>query len=320
MNPSAEPGPHDAAAIAAEVLGAPAETVERFPTGRAHFVYDVRLADGRVAVVRISRRDDIAAARGAVYWSALLRPKGVPLPALLHADLSLTHHPFPVIVLERLAGDDLGNVYRQLDRRALRALAERLAAVQAIVAGLPPGHGYGYAASLDGAFAHASWGGVVAALLARSRARIRTAGLADEGIVDPIERAAERFTGYFARIAPTPFLHDITTKNVIVHEGRLSGIVDVDDLCFGDPLLLIGLIRTALLAHDLDPFYVEQWRGILRPDAEQAAAIDLYTALYCVDFLGELGQRFNRAAPATVDRAYLAHLTTLLTRLCHRIT
>ena len=318
MNPAADPQPHDAAAIAADVLGAPAATAERFPTGLAHFVYDVRLVDGRRAVVRMSRRDDIAAARGAVYWSSLLRPKGVPLPELLHADLSLARCPFPVVVLERLPGDDLGIIYRKLGRRELRALAERLAAVQAIVSALPPGRGYGYATSYDGRFAHAGWGGVVAAGMARSRARIRGGGIVDEHLVDPIERAAERFADYFARIAPTPFLHDITTKNVIVHAGRLSGIVDVDDLCFGDPLLLLALIRMALLADDLDSFYADQWREIVRPDAEQAAALDLYTALYCLDFIGELGQRFNRAASAPVDAAYLARLNSLLAELSRR--
>jgi hypothetical protein len=317
MDPS-DPQPRDAAAVAAEVLGAPAASVRRFPTGLAHFVYDVRLADGRSAVIRMSRRADLAAARGAVYWSSLLRPIGVPPPALLHSDLSLARWPFPLLVLERLSGDDLGIVYRQLGRGELRSLAERLAAVQAIVAALPPGGGYGFAPSLEGPFAQPRWADVVAALLARSRMRIRNAGVVDEGLADPIERAVERLTGYFAGIAPVPFLHDITIKNVIVQAGQLSGIVDVDDLCFGDPLLLIALIRMALLADDLDPFYVEQWIEIVRPDAGQAAAIDLYTALYCLDFIGELGQRFNRPAPEPVDAARLERLRTELVELSQR--
>src|SRR5947209_2858710 len=104
MDATADPTPHDAGAIAADVFGAAAETVARFPTGSGHFVYDVRLVDGRRAVIRMSRRDDIEAARGATYWSSLLRPKGVPLPALLHSDLSLTRYAFPVIVLARLPG------------------------------------------------------------------------------------------------------------------------------------------------------------------------------------------------------------------------
>jgi Ser/Thr protein kinase RdoA (MazF antagonist) len=315
----ADPTARDAACIVSAVFGEVVESVTRFPTGSSHFVYDVRAASGRGVVVRISRRDGVEAVRGAVYWSRLLRPKGVPLPELLHVDLSMTRHPFPAVVLERLAGRDLGLVYQDLSRRQLRALAERLAHVQGIVTALPPGRGFGYATDYDGPFPHASWRDVVAASLQRSRERIRAAGLVDEHVVDSVESAVAPFAPYFDRVAATPFLHDITTKNVIVHEGRLSGIVDVDDLCFGDPLLLIALIRTAVLAHGHDPVYVHEWLDIVQPGAEGRAVLDLYTLLHCVDFMGELGQRFNRSAAAPVDPAYCARLQALYTQLLDRI-
>jgi Ser/Thr protein kinase RdoA (MazF antagonist) len=295
----ADPTARDAACIVSAVFGEVVESVTRFPTGSSHFVYDVRAASGRGVVVRISRRDGVEAVRGAVYWSRLLRPKGVPLPELLYVDLSMTRHPFPAVVLERLAGRDLGLVYQDLSRRQLRALAERLAHVQGIVTALPPGRGFGYAADYD--------------------ERIRAAGLVDEHVVDSVESAVAPFAPYFDRVAATPFLHDITTKNVIVHEGRLSGIVDVDDLCFGDPLLLIALIRTAVLAHGHDPVYVHEWLDIVQPGAEGRAVLDLYTLLHCVDFMGELGQRFNRSAAAPVDPAYCARLQALYTQLLDRI-
>jgi len=137
--------------------------------------------------------------------------------------------------------------------------------------------------------------------------------------VDAAEAAAERFADHLAQINPTPFLHDITTKNVIVHHGQLTGIVDVDDLCFGDSLLLIALIQMALLAHGLDPAYVEEWLDIIGPDAQQRAALDLYTLQCCVDFMGELGQRFNRAQAAPVDPHYLARLRQLHAHYLDRI-
>jgi len=306
-----EPTERDAAAIAIDVLHAPVFQVTRFRTGWAHYTYDVRLGGERSAVVRISRRDDIEAARGAVYWSRLLRPKGIPLPELLHADLSMARHAFPFIVLARLPGNDLGVIYTQLSRPELRRLAERLAAIQAIVTALPAGRGFGYATSYEGPFAQTSWRAVVAASFARSRRRIRAAGIVAESVVDAAEAATERFADYLAQIKPTPFLHDITTKNVIVHQGGLSGIVDVDDLCFGDPLLLLALIRMALLAHRCDPIYVEEWLDVIRPDAEQRAVLDLYTMQCCVDFMSELGQRFNRTRAAPVDASYLARLHEL---------
>jgi aminoglycoside phosphotransferase (APT) family kinase protein len=312
-----DPTMDDARDIVAAIMGESPQSIVRFPLGSSHFVFDVEAASGRRAVLRLSRQEDLEAARGAAYWSGVLRPLGVPLPELLHADLSLERYPFPVMLLERLPGADLGNVYGHLSRRALRTLAERLAAIQDVVTRLPRGTGYGYAASRDGPFRHQTWRSVVAAHLARSRSRIRAARVVDESVIDVVEAAAERL-GYLDRVPAVPFLHDITTKNVIVHEGRLSGIVDVDDLCFGDPLLLIALIRMALLAHGRDQVYVEIWIDILRPDAEQRAALDFYTLECCADFMGELGQRFNRTE-APVDPAYLARLHALYTGLRDRV-
>jgi aminoglycoside phosphotransferase (APT) family kinase protein len=110
------------------------------------------------------------------------------------------------------------------------------------------------------------------------------------------------------------FLHDITTKNVIVDGARLSGIVDVDDLCFGDPLLQVGLTRMALLASDHSATYADAWIDLLGPRREQVAALDFYTALFCIDFMAELGRRFNRAEPQPVEKTYVERLRTLLDR------
>src|SRR5262249_37286933 len=156
------------------------------------------------------------------------------------------------------------------------------------------------------------WGEVVTASLARSRRRIVAAGIIDDRVVDAVQAAATPFADYLAAVGPVPFLHDITTKNVIVNEGHLSGIVDVDDLCFGDPLLLLPLIRMALLAYECDPAYDRECVRLVAPDARQTAVLDLYTALFCVDFMSELGLRSNRE-PAPVDPSYLARLQALLT-------
>ena len=74
----------------------------------------------------------------------------------------------------------------------------------------------------------------------------------------------------------------------------------------------------ALMAHQLDPIYFDMWVEIARPDAEQRAAIDLYTLQCCVDFMGELGQRFNRS-DALVDPEYRARLHTLYDDLLGRV-
>ena len=265
-------------------------------------------------MVRISRREDVGVALASRYWSDRLRPVGVPLPAMRHADMTMERHPFPFVVLERLPGRDLGFVVDTLSHDALRGLARRLAGIQTVVSGLPLGRGYGFSPRLEGPFPHLSWKDAIAASLSRSRKRIRDLGIVSERHIDRVEAASDGLATYFERVQPTPFLHDITTKNVIIDGTRLSGVVDVDDLCFGDPLFLVGLIRMALLANGHAAVYADAWVDAVRPDTEQRAALDFYTALHCAGFMAELGHRFNRSKAVPADKAYIEQLKDVLDR------
>jgi hypothetical protein len=45
----------------------------------------------------------------------------------------------------------------------------------------------------------------------------------------------------------------------MVHNGKISGIIDVDELCFGDPLLVIALTSTFLKLEGYDSVYTDYW-------------------------------------------------------------
>lgn len=310
---SNEPDSAIAGAMAAEFLDERA-SVTRFATGMRHYVFEAVSGQGLAVVVRISRREDINVVRNSLYWSDRLRSLGIPMPQVLHVDLTMTRHSFPFVILERLPGRDLSFIIERLTDNQLRKLARRLAGFQAKVASLGPSCGYGFAPRIEGPFLHSSWVNVVSASIMRSRHRICSAGIVAEEQVDRVEAAAAGLTDYFAEVRPTPFLHDITTKNVIIDNGHLSGIVDVDDLCFGDPLLLVGLIRVALLANRHKVTYADAWVDVLHPNETQRVALDFYTAMFCIDFMGELGHSFNRTEPAPVKPAYVERLQGLLDR------
>jgi aminoglycoside phosphotransferase len=303
------PGPDDAVRIAATHAGEAVREIARFPLGLAHYVYDVRLASGRALVVRLGLPRDAAVFAAAVRWSQRLRPLGVPLPALLEA---APEAALPYLVLERLPGSDLGEVYAELVPTEKRALAREIAAIQARVATLPEGAGFGYALSEEGPFAQRSWTDLLRAALARSRARIAHAGLVSGDPVGRVERGLARLVAELDAVRPRAFLDDTTTKNVIVERGRLRGIVDVDVVCYGDPLFTVALTRTALRSRDLPLDYVEYWCEELSVSGARARALHLYSALFCAEFLGELGLRFNRETPIAADPAQIARLEAAL--------
>jgi len=315
--PRPHPAPDEGAAarIAARALGIGIVAVERFPTGRQHWVYAVRGADGREAVIRLNRPGAGAIFAGAVAWNRLLRPLGVPLPALIAHDAAPAGDEYPYMLLERLPGRDLGAVYQTLRAEQRRVLAGQIAAIGELVGALPPGSGYGYARSYDDPQLHHNWMALLRASLHRSRARIVAAGVADPGYADRVEVRLERHHAYLDAVAPTPFLDDTTTKNVLIADGALSGIVDVDYLCFGDRLLTVALTRMSLLARGWVTDYIEHWCAALALPAAPRPILDLYTAICAVGFLAELGHADNRAVAAPVGASYLARLERVLDEL-----
>lgn len=316
--PAASPEHADAVRILS-ALGFRPRTVQRFPTGLMHYVYDVVTEADERLVLRLARADLGAVFEDAAYWHDRLAPLGVPLPQLFHVQTDATVYGFPVILMERLPGTDLEAVYARLTRTEKAALAAQVVAIQARVAMLPPGAGFGYAGSPTDPLLKPAWSDVLDASVARSRRRIAAAGVVEPALADRVQTALDRWRPRLAGIAPTCFLDDTTTKNVIVHAGRLSGIVDVDTVCYGDPLLTPALTRTALLAHDLDTDYIDCWRAALAVTDEETARLDLYTAICCLGFLSEVGQRFNKDDPGPVDAIYVARLTGILDGLLARL-
>ncbi|HEX4792771.1 MAG TPA: phosphotransferase [Humisphaera sp.] len=307
------PKPHDVAELCRHLLGSQAISVTRFPTGLCHYVYDVVMSDGRRVVARLASEQTRSYLQGGIYWSGVLRPMGVPLPKLLQADVLAL--PFGYMILERLPGSDLGHIYTTLSRPQKIDLVRRLREIQSQVATLAKGKGYGHVLNPDGGFPYRSWREVLDGQLLRSRRWTEDAAVVGtEHFVRVDKRLCER-QDYLTSIAATAFLDDITTKNVLVCDGTFSGIVDVDEVCFGDPLFCLALTRMSLLARDLHTDYMDDWITALALNGDQLGALDLYTAIHCCTFIGEIGQQFNRAAPAPIDRGYLSRLIGLLDQI-----
>jgi hypothetical protein len=142
--------------------------------------------------------------------------------------------------------------------------------------------------------------------LAGSRQRIEATGLFNVSLVDLVEAMVAATRGEIDAIGATPFLHHTTTKNVIVTpESTLSGIVDVDDLCFGDARYPAALTLAALTNGVRRPRKLR-----LRLDAACTTRRDqifrLYVSLFLTDLMSEHGQVFNGNQPPSTAQAHAA--------------
>lgn len=296
------PDEEHAAAIVARVAGWVPASVTRFPTGSAHYVFDIVAGHGERAVLRMglaNQRDEMGAG---LALQRALGERGVPVPRILASDVG---QDLPWVLMERLLGTDLGHVVGDLSEAQLTAIAHAVADAQAKAATFPSVGRFGYSADPERA-PHARWTGVVQASIERSRQRMAAAGLFDAALADRLLEGLEHHRDALAAIPATPFLHDTTIKNVIVApDGGFSGIVDVDDFCFGDPRWAPALTKAALIAHGRSTFYAGAWmKAAGHADDE---LFEFYVAVFLGDLMAEHGQVFNgnEAASTPEQRAHL---------------
>jgi len=308
---SATPTEHEAVAILESLTGLKVSSVQRFPTGLAHYVYELLTTHDQQFVVRLTTGVGRSHFVSALYWYDRLKPLGVPLPTLLYANTEPNPYGFPYMVMERLPGRDLGEVYPQLTKPQKRLLAQNIAAIQQKVGTLPKACGFGYALSYEDPSLHPTWNAVLLDQLERAEKRINEAGIFSTAEVEFVKSLLHSNAAYFTQIEPIPFLDDTTTKNVLIHEGKLSGIVDVDFVCFGDPLFTLGLTRMALLSSGYDTDYIAYWVEGLNLTQPQLQALQIYTLLFCVGFMSELGHRFNQSQAPSVDLERVEKLKTI---------
>lgn len=285
--------------------------MQRMLTGLCHHVFSVTTSDEQKLVVRVGTPATKRLLEGGIYWNQVLRPIGVPLPKMLATGLEPREIRFPFAILERMPGTDLGLIYPTLSSPEKLAIVSGLVRIQKEVSALPEASSFGYAYSYSEPPEHQSWVGVVLAILQRARQRMSSS---DHPGFSYLERATQilgRHESYFAAIRPVAFLDDTTTKNVLVDQGRLGGVVDVDQLCFGDPLLTVGLTQTALLGEAFNVEYIDHWMNLLELGRLQRKIVQAYTLLFCVDFMSELGRQFNRDETPEFDAARFAHLESV---------
>lgn len=258
--------------------------ITRYETGYCHRVFYVKGLENEY-VIRVSEHQAKDYYLGSLEWIPALYDLGLPVPKILdHGDYYDIHYT----IMTYLKGKDLGEVYHLLSDNQKRQLAQAIVKIQSTVSTLPSKGYYGSSVGTH----YKQWIDVLMELITRSQNRIRRNDIFDESYCSRVTDLLPNFTDYFTSIKSTPFLNDITTKNVMVLDGKLAGIVDIDEMFYGDSLSTIALTNMALLSDDLDTEYIEDWLNEIHADEIQRKVVLFYTLIFCIDFMGEQGMTF----------------------------
>ena len=259
---------------------------ERLHTGNQNYVYAVQTNKSEY-VIRLTTPENRRQFDAAIYWQNRLLPLGVPLARFVAQDIA---SPFPALLMHRLPGVDLRKAYPSLTDSEKMRLAETIVSIQQLTYALPEGKGFGYASSYEDSPPHGSWYGFLMHDLSIAAERIGRTGLFDPAIIADVFAVAKKLEPGLLKASAKAFMPDTTVKNVMLHEGRLTGIVDVDTMCFGDPLYVLSLTYAGLEVDGLDSQYADYWTSLLNVSHQDMIHLNFYRLLHIIWFMGEAFQ------------------------------
>lgn len=294
---------------ASRCLHQEAVTARRIPMGRSHFVFAVELASGECLIARITRHDRAECFAGFAYWRRQLAEVGVPVPRVLSMDLTRSALPWPIMFLEKAPGDDLCNVYADLTAAEKRSVADDLIDIQHRMSGLQPGPGYGGIAHYGDLRCHSRWSDVLWEYFTGAIDQLLHPQRQGPAIGD-VRRTIHELRPELDGIGRLPYLIDATHQNVLVQGGRITAIVDLDEIGFGDALFPLGIARAGLLARGPEADCIEQVAAPLCVDLNRQRVFDLYSAIACLKMLAP--SPLSVTGPPRADSQIAARLWTLL--------
>lgn len=254
----------------------PQET-ERCAVGIGNYVYIVKCGDIKY-IIRCS--EDNNAYEDTVYWLKRLSVLDIPVPRVLFCG---QYQKYSYLILNYIEGKDIGLVYCDLTEAEKREIARDVIEIQRKVSRLP----------LENINDEWSWVHFVDDMLERADKLIVQNGYFDSQKVKQLKEQKVFLEEYFAAVKPAAYLDDISTKNLLIHNGRISGIIDIDWIGIGDDLTFIALTYVALLNMEYETDYVEYLLEERGCNASEMKAFWFYSLLFCVDFMGERGTQFG---------------------------
>lgn len=254
----------------------PPQSVERCTVGQGNYVYIVECS-GMKYVIRCS--SEPGAYEDTIYWLQQLQAIDVPAPKVIAKGRS---DEYEYLILSYIEGRDIGLIYSQLQDDDKKKIAKEIVHIQNQVAAL----------KIEDVGPDWTWYSTIKDMLERAKDRIAKNGYFEVEKVERLWKAVEQLDEYFQTVQPIAYLDDISSKNLLIHQGRISGIIDIDWIGVGDKLTFVALTNMALLNSEYDTDYVKYILEEMQVNDIQKKAFLFYTLMYCADFMGERGMRF----------------------------
>ncbi len=270
-------------------------TIERKTIGICNEVYELTLKSKSV-ILRMNQQKEWL--YGTHKFLPLFKKLNITTPDIIAEDYSKIDFPFCYQILTKLEGKDLGVVIDTLSTNELKAVAHAVSDIFDKFNTLPPAKDFGGLTGLyEEHFDTLNIGRHRVGILERNK----SSNVISPEILRIYDEILETYKGYFKQVTPRLYYGDICSKNVMVHKGQFTGLVDLDFLAKGDYLEAIGRMIADWHGTSYGEIYINEIIRLQKLNKYQQEIIKVYGILNLVLWTSEEGIRFNSNSTGKIN-------------------
>jgi aminoglycoside phosphotransferase (APT) family kinase protein len=275
----------------------PSKAVVRMTAGICNEVYLVKL-ENKSVIVRMNHLDRFL--KGSSLNIPVFKSKGIPVPEILFEDYSKQVIPYAYQIMTVVEGDDLGKVIRELSPAQLKMIANEISGIFSKLADLPTNGKFGWIDNSDSKLVD-SWFDVMQRMYYDIAHRNEETGVVGSELLEFAANLIGQYKSYFTKVPSKYVYDDLSSKNVIIKDGKFNGLVDLDQIMYGDFLDPVGRIKASWFGTDYGKIYTNAVIENLELNDQQKEMVTVYAVLSRISWLSEIGIQFNKNTSTDID-------------------
>ena len=272
-------------------------SIQRCAIGLCNEVYLVTISHTDV-VVRFNRSPK--ALLGTERYIPLFASLDIPVPQLLASSYSLAVVPVAYQILSKIPGRDITDVIHTLTEDQLCTIAQNIAMIFQKLSRLPTNGKYGFI-DISEDEAKNSWLDVIDDLVTTINERNKKSGVIEARHLEVLNSILAEHRDYFIQCPSIFYFDDLSAKNVMIDNGRFVGLVDLDNVAYGDPLEAVGRIEGSWFGTSYGRFYTDEIEKALGLTTRQRRIVTMYAITNYIFWLAMKGVRYNSITSLEID-------------------
>ena len=285
--------------IAEIEFGARPQQITRKTIGLCNEVYEIAY-ESESYILRMSRVKEFL--YGTHKFLPIFKKLEIKTPRILAEDYSKSEFDFCYQIQNKIDGQDLGLVINRLSHEELRGIAREISDIFDKFNSLPDATGFG---GLTGLKEENFPSLVQVHENQRQNIAERNAktGVIDQETMDLYSVLLQECESYFDQFKSKLFYDDICSKNVMIHQGKFNGLVDLDFLSKGDYLTAIGSMIASWYDQEAGDIYIDEIARLQKLNAFQQKMTRIYAIFHLISWTSEEGIKFNSNSTGDVNWA-----------------